>query len=487
MKQLWIGWAQADITAIQPVLMIGQMYHRVSEYVRDPITVTALALENGETQAVLVSMDMTEFPTHIIEPLRALLMDVNGLDFDKISIGVTHTHNSSDYFSDFLREDNEHVFGKEILPPVEMGDDVLYGKKAQMFLAERVADVITRAWNARKPGGIAAAHDYAAVGFSRRPMFRGKAGDKTIMYGDCSREDFLRFEGGTDSSADMLYTFDQDGRLSGIAVNVPCPSQVFELHHFITADYWCFTRAAIREELGNVYVLPLCGAAGDLSPLDLVRISKDNKQALLDWGGQTKEVFRNFDMTRECEGIATRITGAVVRGYKIVRNYIDYTPEFRHKVVQFELPLRLVSAEEYEASAKEVMRIKAVFSKEHPMTMADVVKAFEPQGDVLRWELQQKTRTFSFASHILRIGSIAIATNPFELYHEFALRMRARVKAQQLFVVQLANGLGGYLPTETAIQGGSYSSKSASTICGPDGGDMLVQKTVTEVNALFDA
>lgn len=485
MRQIQVGWAQVSITAQQPLLMIGQMYHRVSEYVRDPITATALALDNGETQAVFVSLDMTEFPTHIMPLLREGLRDVAGLKFDQISIGVTHTHNASDFNSDFMREDNERVYGKEILPLVELAPEVLTGEKARAFLAERLVSVITRAWEGRKPGGIASAQDYAAVGFSRRPVFRKGDGEETVMYGDCSDEDFLRFEGGADTAADMLYTFDLDGRLTGIAVDVPCPSQVFELHRFITADYWGFTRAAIRERLGNVYVLPLCGAAGDLSPLDLVRISKTNQQALRDWGGQTKEVFRNFDMTRECEGIAERITDAVARGYRTARNYIDYTPAFRHEAVELALPLRLIAREEYEASAKEVERIKQTFSQSHRMEMADVVKAFEPQGDVLRWELQQQTKTFSCVYHVLRIGSVAIATNPFELYHEFAQRMKARVKAEQLFVVQLSNGLGGYLPTESAIRGGSYSSKPASTTCGPDGGDTLVEQTVERVNAFF--
>ena len=486
MKQLFVGWAQVSITADQPVLMIGQMYHRVSEYVRDPITATALALDNGEEQAVFVSLDMTEFPTHILPLLQEGLKDVAGLDFHKISIGVTHTHNSSDYYSDFLREANEQVFGKDILPTTDMGSDVLHGKKAQAFLAERLISLIARAWEGRRPGGIAYAMDYAAVGFSRRPVFRREGADETIMYGDCSRNDFVRFESGTDTAVDMLYTFDADGCLTGVAVDVPCPSQVFELHRFITADYWGFTRTAIREKMGNVYVLSLCGAAGDLSPLDLVRISKTNKQALIDWGGQTKEVFRNFDMTRECEGIAMRITDAVMRGYRTARNYIDYTPAFRHEAVEFHLPLRMVTKEEYETSAKEVKRIRNAFSEEHPMEMEDVVKAFEPQGDVLRWELQQKTKTFSCICHMLCIGSVAFATNPFELFHDFAQRMKARVRAEQLFVVQLSNGLGGYLPTETAIHGGSYSSKPASTYCGPDGGDMLVEQTIAIVNSFFD-
>ncbi|MEN6340902.1 MAG: hypothetical protein ABFD03_12290, partial [Clostridiaceae bacterium] len=143
MKAIQIGWAQTSITPERPLLMIGQMYHRVSEYVRDPITATALALDNGETQAVFLSMDMTEFPAHAIGLLKERLVRVNGLKFDQISIGVTHTHNSSDFYADFMREDNERVFGADILPKIELPDEVLTGEEAQEFLVARMADVIT--------------------------------------------------------------------------------------------------------------------------------------------------------------------------------------------------------------------------------------------------------------------------------------------------------------------------------------------------------
>ena len=49
----------------------------------------------------------------------------------------------------------------------------------------------------------------------------------------------------------------------------------------------------------------------------------------------------------------------------------------------------------------------------------------------------------------------------------------------------IANGLGGYLPTRAAVEGGSYSAKPASTICGPDGGDVLVEKTLSVLNQLW--
>jgi len=35
------------------------------------------------------------------------------------------------------------------------------------------------------------------------------------------------------------------------------------------------------------------------------------------------------------------------------------------------------------------------------------------------------------------------------------------------------------------VAGGSYSSKPASTMCGPDGGDKLVEITVEAINRMW--
>ena len=485
MKAIKIGWAQTDLTPNRPVWMIGQMYHRVSEYVRDPITATALALDNGDAQAVFVSLDMTEVPLHAMEPLRQRLSALTDLEFTSISFGATHTHNSSDFFEDFMRLDNESVFGADILPELEFPTNVLRGEEAQAYLVEKLADLIARAWTGRKPGGVSAAHEYAAVSFSRRAVFQRENGEQTVMYGDCSDEAFLRFEPGGDSAVELLYTWDLAGALTGVAINVPCPSQVFELHRFLTADYWGFVRADLKEPLGDVFVLPLCGAAGDLSPIDLVTISKHNHEELRLWGGQAQEVQRNFDMDAICAGISARITEAALRGYRQAKQKIDYVPALMHERMELALPLRLVSRETYEASAAEVERIRKTFSPGHRMTTQDVVSAFEPQGDVMRWRMQQESTTFSCVGHVVRVGDVAIATNPFELFSEFAQRMKARALPEQLFVVQLSNGIGGYLPSTSAVLGGSYSSKPASTFCGPEGGDQLVEQTVEAVNRMF--
>lgn len=486
-QKLSIGWAQRSITPNGPILMEGQMYVRVSRYVHDPITATALALDNGCQQAIFVSMDMTEMPMHAMALLKERLAAWPEIPFEKISFNVTHTHNSTSFYDDFMRSENMQVYAKEILPPFEAPEGMVWGEAGQRFLVDKLTDLIVTAWENRKPGGISYAHDYAAVAFNRRPQFRREKGQESIMYGNCSKADFVCFESGTDTAVELLYTWDEKGEITGVVCNVPCPSQVHELHCYITADYWAPTRQAIREKLNkNVYVLPMCGAAGDLAPVDLVHISKTNGYALEKWGGQTCEVFRDFDMTLLCQNIGDRISEAVCRGYRTARNYIDYAPNFAHEILSMSLPIRQVSQEDYQAATEEVARIHEKFSEKNPMTMADLVKAFEPQGVILRYRQQQKNPEYAFQCHILRLGNIAIATNPFELYHEFAQRIKARAEAEQVFIVQLSNGLGGYLPTEAAVNGGSYSSKPASTVCGPEGGDALVEKTLQVLDKLWN-
>jgi len=485
MNQIKIGWAQTSITPSQPALMEGQMYMRASRYVHDPITATALALDNGDAKVIFVSNDMTEVPVHAFTALRKEV-EARGIDFSCVTINVTHSHNSTSFYKDFLHEDNLAVYDKDILPEFEAPKNMLEGDDGIRFYVEKIADLIESAWNSRKSGGISYAHDYAAVAFSRRPQFGSGDAVESIMYGDCSRDDFIKFEGGTDTAVELLYTWDENRELTGIACNVPCPSQVYELHCFLSADYWAPTRNEIREKLGkNVYILPLCGAAGDLAPIDLVHISKTNKQALLDWGGQTREVFRDFDMTLTCQGIADRISECVLRGLKTAKNYIQERPVFEHQVLSMELPIRQVTEEEYKEAQAYVDEVHKKFSSDHRMEMKDLVKAFEPQGVVIRYRQQKANPMFAFRCHILRLGEIAIATNPFELYQEFAQRIKARAAAEQVFIIQLSNGLGGYLPTRAAVNGGSYSSKAASTTCGPEGGDELVKKTLELINSMW--
>ena len=87
--------------------------------------------------------------------------------------------------------------------------------------------------------------------------------------------------------------------------------------------------------------------------------------------------------------------------------------------------------------------------------------------------------------HALRLGDVAICTNPFELFVDYGIQIKARSKAIQTFVIQLACNSGLYLPTPKAVRGGSYSGNPHVSRVGPEGGQVLVEQTVKAINALW--
>ena len=106
-------------------------------------------------------------------------------------------------------------------------------------------------------------------------------------------------------------------------------------------------------------------------------------------------------------------------------------------------------------------------------------------GTIARYDLQKKITTVSVELQFVRLGSIAFATNPFELFLNYGNRIRARSRARQTFLIQLSNGYYGYLPTETAERGSHYSAYVSSGFAGHAGGDLLVDVTLAELNRMF--
>src|SRR4029079_9508232 len=79
-----------------------------------------------------------------------------------------------------------------------------------------------------------------------------------------------------------LFFFDAGRRLTGMAVNVACPSQVVESAGTISSDFWDDVRVLLRERYGaELRVLGWCGAAGDQSPHPQLRKAADARMRKL--------------------------------------------------------------------------------------------------------------------------------------------------------------------------------------------------------------
>ena len=126
--------------------------------------------------------------------------------------------------------------------------------------------------------------------------------------------------------------------------------------------------------------------------------------------------------------------------------------------------------------------------KEDPRWYKDITVAYRlmkrGQSVQERFELEKVQHSLPVEVHVLRIGDIVMATNPFELYLDYGIRIKARSPAVQTFLVQLA-GSGTYLPTARAVAGGAYGAVPASTLIGPEGGQELVEATLDLINELW--
>ena len=87
--------------------------------------------------------------------------------------------------------------------------------------------------------------------------------------------------------------------------------------------------------------------------------------------------------------------------------------------------------------------------------------------------------------HFLRLGDVAVATNPFELYVDYGLRIKSRSPAAQTMVVQLTTDGAAYLPTTRAVAGGGYSARIVDGVVGPEGGDVLVDRSSKALSELW--
>ena len=494
MSTLKIGWAEESITPDKRIALAGQFAERISEYVETPVTATALAVESDGEQMIICSCDLVSIGENLLEAVRDRVKEANiGIDTDKIILSAIHSHTSHVYD----RGDSGFKRFKEVfdsfLPPEKQyqakvsakGDDFMNSTEALSFLTERIAIAVIHAWKNRKDARYAQGFGRAAIGMCRRVCY---SDGSAKMWGDTNMAAFTELEGGNDSGIEMLFFYDENEKLTGVAANVACPAQVLEHRLFISSDYWGKVKALLREKYGDdIFVLGLCSAAGDQCPRDLIRWV--NPESPID----DPNIERNDYIERNADPSMFDIKGSWLVGKRIVNEIVmaleDVEETFDHAILKHEkltvdLPLRRVTPKEYEEAVKSLKEYAA--GVEDHINFDDNAKMYIHTGTIMRWERQHVQDIEPIEVHIARLGDMAFATNPFELFLDYGNQIRARSRAKQTMLIQLACGSEGYLPTEKAEKGSHYSAYVSSGHVGHEGGEMLVRKTTEEINKLFE-
>jgi hypothetical protein len=470
---LRIGWAIEDITPEGPAILFGQYYDRKSAYVHSPLKATACAIEsvdrNGKReQAIMLSLDLLWVSRDMQNLLKhAVAEKIPDFDVRKLFVNAIHTHSAPD-------------------PDPSLD----YGK----FVAGKMCDAVISAWNNRKPAGISRGLGYAVTGHCRRVRY---ADGSAEMYGATDRDDFIGMEGSANPGVDMLFCWNLKKELTGIIMNVSCPAQVTEAKYYVSSDYWGEVRKYLAAKFSHeVFVLPQTGASGDLSPRDLPRGYKSGEPNMWDIPG--------------AEEIGKRLANTFETVYREADTHIDTRPVFRHEVRDIDLPVRRVSDAEYHKALEIVTEIRS--REPHDPDSPDTAwnrflkeieenektREYGPWDDkesdfgVLKinevllnnYVKQDENPQYRMELHVLRIGEVAFATNPFELYADYGFRITGRSRAKQTFIIQLCGDYGDYLPTQRGITGGQYSALVSRV--GPVGGQAMVDETVKTIDDLWE-
>lgn len=504
MAEFRLGWAEVDITPKKKISLAGQFAERISEYVEKPLTVTALAMITGNEQVILCSCDLVDISYALVDAVRERLTgNCLGLDPMKVIISAIHTHTGPNYAK---RDDSSQKLDKtgssrfRALIETELPSDKKYVEKVNLrqnpeivtddemlvFLADHIAQCVMDAWKKLAPGGFSNAFGRAAVGMCRRVCYSDGTAQ---MWGDTNSAVFTQLEGGNDSGIELIYTFDEKSQLTGIVANLACPAQCVQHRLFISPDFWGEAKMLIRRHFGDhVFMLPLCGAAGDQCPVDLIRwvepesdVHDPNLKRVNP--PKRKADPSMFDLTG-MRKIGKRIASEIINVYDEGLDAPQTDPELIHQVHLMQLPIRRTTLTEV-INARHAIR-EYLKDKEGDVDYNDAASLQVYLGILRRAELQEKMDILDTEVHIIRLGSIAIATNPFELFLDYGNQIKARSMAEQTFLIQLANGTEGYLPTEKAEKGGHYSAFISSGLIGHIGGELLVRETLKNINRLFD-
>ena len=503
MSQIRIGWASRDISTTKPINILGQFHMRISKGILDPLTTTALVMDSGDDQVIFLSADAPVFRAGLQDMIREKVAKINpDIPVMKIVAGATHTHTAASH----MRDDRPFGYGIENSSVSEKGFDygmeVASSDEYREFMASSCADAIVEAWEKRAPAGYAYGYGYAVAAHSRRVCYfddlskrpgavknsLGGVNGKAAMYGNTNDDNVSHYEAGADHFVNLLYTYDAEGKLTGAIVNVPCPSQNSEGEYYLSADYWHDVRVAIREKHGDIFILPQCAAAGDLSPRILHYKKAQDRRFRLKYGDiDTKASAKNEICARK--DIAERIAAAFDEVLAWASKDIHTEEKITHVVETVELSKRLISDEEYAYAKAEYEKeaAKPFVTEGTPEEMLYKNSTQQSMRNrfvqiIDRYELQKTEEKLPMEMHVVGIGDIAFASNRFELYMDYQHRIQARSPFEQTFIIQLAAqpGMtgGSYLCTERGFEGRGYSASMYCNQASPEGGQELVEETV---------
>ncbi|MBX6312467.1 MAG: hypothetical protein IRY99_06035 [Isosphaeraceae bacterium] len=429
---LHVGFAEVDITPKPGSQSPGGMRKRILDKVIDPLKAVAMVLRNDDRAVALVGIDALFITEEATARAREAIARGTKIPADHVLIGASHTHSGGPIASCFESEaDPDYV----------------------AFVADRIAEAVTSAWNSLHPAeiGVGVGHE-PSIAFNRRFLMRD---GKQVTHPGKGNPNIVKPAGPIDPDVNVLAARAPKGELLGLFVNYACHLTVGRGPGF-SADYVYNLRETLRRHYDrpDLPVGFLLGAAGDVTQVDNLRPGRESGPAWADifglaLGAEAIQAIARMDWKADAELRAART---------VVPIPIRDEAEVKRQAPQLGLGSGSVAEQVY---AREV----------------ELVAQERAKRPIIDCEVQA-----------IRIGELGIATNGAEFFCQLGLDIKAASPFRPTWIVSLANGWIGYVATPSAYYAGGYEPRTArSAKLAPWAGQALVEGALATLGKVKEA
>ncbi len=437
------GFARGEITPPMGVSVQGYFEPRTAKGVIDPLLATAVAFDDGEKRAVIMSVDLIGLNMEYMSLLRPAVAKATSADLDGVFIACTHTH----------------------LGPGIAGAEATIGNFENPEYAEwlitRLADIAFLAVNDLAPvtKRLVTRGEVKDVSFIRR--YRMKDGTVRTNPGYLNPD--VDHALGTPDEQSQLLIIKREGKPEIGIVN-------FQVHpdviggELLSADYPKFVRDTYELNVANSLCMYINGTQGDSNHID-IRLDPE------------KECAEGYERARY---MGKKIAMSVISNYELAKEIEGEKISYTHKIITTkfnkgtpeETPAALELAKRYHELGTE-----GALPDVHGMARTEMI------AKAVRIErMQSKPDNKELILCAIAVGDMVFASFPGEPFTEVGRQVKANSPFALTIPACAGNGYEGYYPMQTAFSQGGYEALTSRYIEGT--AEMLIAASGEIINSL---
>ena len=429
-NNLRVGYARVNITPPMGVNIAGYFVERIADGVLDELEACAVAVGDGKTTALLITIDHCGLNKIFLNEWRANIAEATGVPAEAIYIHATHTHT-----------------GPQLIKNSKNPLTAQY----EAFLATRVVDVakfaIEDMADAKMGIGVSEAKN---VAFIRR--YRMKDGTAKTNPG-VNNPDIVAPIGITDESVHVV-RFDREGKETVVLVNFANHPDVVGGNK-ISSDWPGMTRRFVEKAIENTKCIFFNGAQGDVNHVNVHPKAGDFNDMFNDFDGCS----RGYGHARH---IARVVTGAVMSVYDKVE-YLENT-EIKYHQKTVEIPSNKPTPEQLPLAHKYNDLHKAGRDDEIPYKAMMLTTVVAEAARMVR--LENAPDTFPMLFSAISIGDVAMFGIPGEPFNGVGRGIKEAEGWKMVIPTCLTNASEGYFPMMDSYDEGGYEARSSSFKAG---------------------